>query len=328
MGDQVRPGREVISWQVAYEAAERLWRRWPVLHKEGATIYGVPTGGCVVAMLIGQFCRVEGVPAPGILENGWEKDDDRPFPDLVVDDIVDSGRTLRRYDELGVYVDALFRKDTLAGAKLAPDADFCSFEWVVLPWDHTTDEGPETNIVRVLEWLGEDPSREGLVETPGRVCRSLDELTAGRKEDPAAILSKRFHEANDQMVVLRDIRFTSVCEHHLLPFTGTAAVGYIPAKRKNTLYEVVGVSKLARLVACFARRLQNQERLANQIVQTLMTELNPIGAGVILKASHGCMACRGANQPSAQMITSALRGAMLEDPRARSEFLSLATERM
>lgn len=176
----------------------------------------------------------------------------------------------------------------------------------------------ECAIRDLLVGLGEDPDREGLTETPSRVVRAFREMTSGYSQDPAEILSTVFEVPHDEMVILRGIRFVSLCEHHLLPFIGTASVGYIPRGR------VVGLSKLARLVECFARRLQVQERMTDQIAQALMTHLNPLGVGVIVQAQHSCMGCRGVKQPDAEMVTSSMVGAMRGEGGARGEFLRLA----
>src|SRR5207244_2895666 len=142
------------------------------------------------------------------------------------------------------------------------------------------------------------------------------EMTAEYQQDPAQILSRTFEESHDEMIVLRGVSFHSLCEHHLLPFSGSAAIAYIPGK-------VVGVSKLARLVECYARRLQIQERMTQQIAQAVQEHLNPVGVGVVIKAKHLCMGCRGVYQPGAEMITSCMLGALREQPETRAELLSL-----
>jgi GTP cyclohydrolase I len=174
----------------------------------------------------------------------------------------------------------------------------------------------EGAVVALLRLIGEDPSRDGLVETPGRVVRALREMTAGYEDDPAEILAKTFEEASDEMIVLREIEFHSMCEHHLLPFYGTAAVGYLPGA-------VVGISKLARLVGCFARRLQIQERMTRQIAEAVVEHLGARGAGVIVRAQHLCMGCRGVRLPASEMVTTSMLGAMREDAATRAEFLRL-----
>lgn len=172
--------------------------------------------------------------------------------------------------------------------------------------------------VRVLlQWMGDDVHREGLLDTPKRVAKALKEMTDGLRMDPAAALGTVFNETSDQMVIVRGIRFTSLCEHHLLPFVGTAAVGYIPSG------QVVGLSKIPRLVDIYARRPQVQERLTNQIAQMIQKELRPLGVGVVLKAHHSCMGCRGVRQPDAEMITSCLIGCIKDDASARAELMRL-----
>lgn len=178
----------------------------------------------------------------------------------------------------------------------------------------------EDAVRTILDSVGEDPDRDGLRATPGRVARAFAELTQGYAMDPAAILATTFDEKFDEMVVLRGVRFTSLCEHHLLPFTGTATVGYIPSPGGG----VVGLSKLARLVECYARRLQVQERMTEQIGDALAEHLSPQGAGVVLRAHHSCMGIRGVRQTEAEMVTSALAGVLRDDPAARAEFLALA----
>lgn len=178
----------------------------------------------------------------------------------------------------------------------------------------------ELAVVQLLQAIGEDPQRPGLVDTPGRVVRALLELTSGYADNPAAILARVFPDEYDEMVVVRGVAFTSLCEHHLLTFTGTAVVGYLPAPGRG----VVGLSKLARLVDAYARRLQVQERMTMQIADAMVEHLQPLGVGVVLRARHSCMGCRGVRKPAAEMVTSALRGAMRDQADTRAEFLALA----
>lgn len=186
--------------------------------------------------------------------------------------------------------------------------------------DHPPPAGPAEAVVWLLKHMGEDPTRPGLVDTPGRVLRALSEMTAGYRDDPSAILARVFPDTYDEMVLVRGVTFTSLCEHHLLAFTGTATVGYIPTPGNG----VVGLSKLARLVECYARRLQVQERLTMEIADAIDLHLQPQGVGVVVAARHLCMGCRGVKQPEAVMVTSALRGALRDEPAARGEFLALA----
>jgi GTP cyclohydrolase I len=175
----------------------------------------------------------------------------------------------------------------------------------------------ERAVREILLAIGEDPDREGLLKTPNRVARAYGELMAGLQDDPRRHLKTVFNERYDEVVLLRDIEFHSICEHHLLPFTGRAHLAYLPGGK------VVGLSKLARLVEGYARRPQVQERLTTQIADALMEELNPLGAAVVLEASHTCMTIRGAAKPGSVMVTSALRGIFKENPSSRAEVLSL-----
>lgn len=168
----------------------------------------------------------------------------------------------------------------------------------------------------LLLFVGEDPDRDGLVNTPARVVRAWAELTAGYKEDAAEILSTTFAERYDEMVVMRGISFHSLCEHHILNFSGTVSLGYIPGK-------VVGISKLARLVQCFAKRLQIQERMTQQIAQAIEAHLEAKGVGVVIRAHHLCMGCRGVRQPETELVTSSMLGDLRKQGSARAEFLRL-----
>lgn len=175
--------------------------------------------------------------------------------------------------------------------------------------------------VRVLlEWAGDDPDREGLLDTPARVARSYRELFSGYEADPRDYLSRTFEEVGgyDELVVLRDIPVISFCEHHMLPFVGKAHVGYLPTNK------VVGISKLARVVNGFARRLQIQEKLTAEIATAIQDILEPAGVGVLIEAAHSCMSLRGVNTPSSNLVTSRLLGVVRDDPRTREEFLRLA----
>jgi GTP cyclohydrolase IA len=168
----------------------------------------------------------------------------------------------------------------------------------------------------VLQHVGEDPDRDGLTDTPERVVKALAELTSGYTLDPAVVLATTFDVEYDQMVMSRAIPFVSLCEHHMLPFVGTATIGYLPGKR------VVGLSKLARLVDLYARRLQIQERLTQQIACAIDTHLTPQGVGVVIRARHSCQAARGIRKDG-EMITSAMLGEFREGT-LRAEFLALA----
>ena len=172
-------------------------------------------------------------------------------------------------------------------------------------------------VEEILLAVGEDIDREGLKKTPERVARMYAELLGGTFDDPHVHLQSVFTEKYDEIVLLRDIPFYSVCEHHLLPFIGKAHVAYLPTG------QVLGVSKLARIVDNFAHRLQTQERLTGQIAAFLMQNLKPMGVAVVLQASHSCMTIRGIRKPGSMMVTSALRGLFKKDARSRNEVLSL-----
>jgi GTP cyclohydrolase I len=179
----------------------------------------------------------------------------------------------------------------------------------------------EKAVREILSAVGENLDRDGLKETPARVARMYGELLAGMHDNPNTHLRSVFNENYDEIVLLRDIPFYSICEHHLMPFIGSAHVAYLPAGR------VLGVSKLARIVDCFARRLQTQERLTYQIADFLMSNLKPLGVAVVLEAAHSCMTIRGIKKPGSVMVTSAVRGLFRKDPRSRNEIMSLIHNR-
>lgn len=175
----------------------------------------------------------------------------------------------------------------------------------------------ENAVKEILIAIGEDIDREGLKDTPKRVANMYEETLAGHFESPDKHLKSIFNENYDEIVLLRDIPFFSICEHHMMPFIGKAHVAYLPTGK------VLGVSKLARTVDSFAHQLQVQERLTNQIADFLMDNLQPRGVSVVLEASHSCMTIRGIRKPGSSMVTSALRGIFRSDPKSRSEVLSL-----
>ncbi len=170
----------------------------------------------------------------------------------------------------------------------------------------------------ILEGVGEDPERPGLQRTPQRVAEMYAELTAGMREDPHQHVVALPGDKHDEMVIVKDIHFASLCEHHLAPFVGVCHIAYIPKGGR-----IVGLSKLARLVENFARRLQLQERLTSEIADTLQDGLRPVGVMVVMEAEHTCMTIRGVKKPGAHTITSAIRGGFRKDPRTRSEAMAL-----
>lgn len=265
----------------------------------GIAIYGVPRGGIPVALALagtGPFVLV----------------DDPDAADVIVDDLVDSGATRERY--LGKPFFALLDK------RLEPEY---TGKWIVFPWEAGSDGGIEDNVVRLLQYVGEDPTREGLLETPGRVAKAWLSWCSGYGQNPADVL-KVFEDGADnydEMVIVKDLPFYSKCEHHLADIFGTATIAYIPNEENP---RIVGLSKLDRLLEMFARRLQVQERLTGQIADALIEHLQPKGAGVVIKARHMCMESRGVCKQGHHTITSALRGVFKEQPDTRREFLALA----
>ena len=180
-------------------------------------------------------------------------------------------------------------------------------------------EEAEAAVRTLIKYTGDDPDREGLLGTPDRVVRSYDEFFAGYYEDPVSVLERTFEETDgyDEMVLLRDIEFNSHCEHHMVPIVGRAHVAYLPRNR------VVGISKLARVVEIYAKRLQIQEKMTAQIANVIDQVLEPHGVGVVIEAQHQCMTTRGVNKTGVTMVTSRLTGSFKEDERTRREFLSM-----
>lgn len=184
---------------------------------------------------------------------------------------------------------------------------------------HPTRSEAEEAVRTLIKWMGDDPSREGLIDTPKRVINSYGELFSGYTQDPSEILERTFEETDGygDIVLLKDIRVESYCEHHLIPITGVAHVAYIPENR------VVGISKLARTVELFSKRLQIQEKLTSQVANAINDTLKPKGVAVLIEAEHGCMTTRGVHKPGVNMVTKTLIGCFKENPDLRTEFLSL-----
>jgi GTP cyclohydrolase I len=235
---------------------------------------------------------------------------------VVVDDIYDSGATRRRYPDH--HFVALVTKDRADESHLWGMA-VERHSWVQFPWEHDDPlKDNEDTVRRQLELIGQDPNREGLIDTPKRYLKAMREMTRGYLLKAEDVLGTTFaNDGYDEIVVLRDIEFTSLCEHHLLPFSGTAAVAYLPSER------VVGLSKLARLVDMHANRLQIQEQMTIDIQRDIDRVLGSRGTAVVVRAHHSCMGCRGVRKPSASMVTSAMTGMFKDDHRARAEVLTL-----
>jgi GTP cyclohydrolase IA len=185
--------------------------------------------------------------------------------------------------------------------------------------DRPTRQEAEQAIRTLLRWAGDDPAREGLIDTPARVARAYEEFFAGYAVDPVALLERTFEETDgyDEIVLLRDIRLESHCEHHMVPIIGRAHVAYLPHRR------VVGISKLARVVDAYASRLQIQEKLTAQIANTIQQVLEPRGVAVVIEAAHQCMTTRGVHKPGVTMVTSRMLGAFRDDPTTRREVLAM-----
>lgn len=259
-------------------------------------MYPVPRGGVFAAMALRKIADV------WIVEKPEEAD-------VIVDDIVDTGATRHRYG---------YSNPGIPFVALVDKSKEGISSWVVFPWEMSLEEeGPQENIRRILQYIGEDPKREGLLETPDRVVRSYAELFAGYKQDPADVFKTFDGDGYDEIVLLKDIEIHSMCEHHMLPFLGRAHVAYIPNGK------VIGLSKLARLVDIFARRLQIQEKLTTQVTEALNQYLQPQGSACIIEAKHLCVSCRGVQKQHSSMVTSSMTGVFREGAAARQELLSL-----
>lgn len=270
-------------------------------HTKPIKVYGIPRGGvCASYLLSSIYSQLLIVDEP-------EK------ADLLIDDIIDSGKTL------WTWVNNFPRKPFYCLIDKTNPKDSYYNRWVVFPWEGDVESSIEDNIIRLLQFIGEDPSRQGLQETPKRVAKAWQHWSSGYSKNPEDIL-KSFEDGADgcdEMVIVKDIPFYSKCEHHLASFFGTASVTYIPDGK------IVGLSKISRIVDMYACRLQVQERLTNQIADALNNNLQPKGVGVVVKARHLCMESRGICQQGHSTITSALRGVLKENASARAEFLEL-----
>ncbi len=265
-------------------------------------LYGIPRGGIPAALAVQSY-----------LSNARLVDDPREA-DIFIDDIYDSGKTCQAYAvrRPGIPFEVLFDKR---------DPQWWD-QWLVMPWERTEerDDSGTDIVTRLLEYIGEDPNRGGLRETPARVLNAWREDWAwGYSQDPAAVLKTFTDGAHgfDEFVIVHNIPVVSKCEHHLADITGHAHVGYIPNGK------IVGLSKLARLVEIYSRRLQVQERLTVQIADCLVENLQPIGVGVLIRAAHACMSTRGVRISGSTTTTSAMRGALMTKPEARKEFMDL-----
>jgi GTP cyclohydrolase I len=287
--------------QLAYALHQQIRKNYSYLNG-GINIWPIPRGGVPAAYAL-QACDPEFYT---IVDSALDAT-------IAIDDIIDSGATSKRiYDECRLHTYALIDKQA------KPDEN-----WYVFPWENSNEGGDESftdNIVRLLQYVGEDPNRGGLLETPARVAKAWKEWTSGYGIDPKDVL-KVFEDGGekyDQMVIVKDIPIYSKCEHHLADIFGTVTIAYIPNGK------IVGLSKLSRLADIFARRLQVQERLTQQIADALEANLSPLGVGVLVRARHMCMESRGLCQQGHHTITTAFHGALKNDQAARQEFMSLA----
>jgi len=291
--------------------------------KEDLVIYGLLRGGAVPASVLGYElkklnveCRLQYLDLAE--KEAWKIEKNS----VVVDDLIDTGATLEP-------IQGLFSAVVVSSTKLRPSEyaqkfsipsyaymEYGKDEWLVFPWETQEDTpgGMEQAVTALIRGMGEDPLREGLKKTPKRVTKAWKELTEGYRTDGDAFMTVFDSEGYDQMVLLKDIEFHSTCEHHLLPFFGRAHVAYIPNGK------IVGISKLARVVDLFARRLQNQERITEQVAAFLNDKLCPKGVAVMIEAQHLCMKSRGVNKQNSVMTTNKMTGVFLENPAARSEF--------
>lgn len=286
--------------ELASRAAERLLHIAQQSGKPYLRVYPIPRGG-VPAFYMTMTCEA----CPGVVPV-----DNPKHADVFFDDIQDSGETRKRYAELypGIPFIVLFSKVS-------------TNDWIVFPWETGDTEGTgiEDNIRRILQFIGEDPTRQGLLETPARVAKAYAEWFDGYQADIPALFKTFTDGAEDcdEMVIIENIPVESFCEHHMARFHGVAHVGYVPDGK------IIGLSKIPKLVRAFSHRLQVQERLTNQVADSLQENLTPRGVAVVLRCEHTCMSSRGARVHGTVTTTSAMRGVFRDDLAARSEFLNL-----
>lgn len=297
--------KRLLSHAEVFEAASVIARSLA----RTDVLFGVPRGGIPAAYAV--------AAAAGDLGYTLLVTDDVDRATVIIDDIYDSGKTAARYADRrpNCRFLALFDKRV---------AEYRG-QWLVMPWELTDsgiDESGTDIIVRLLQHIGEDPTREGLQKTPERVLKAWTEWAQGYKMDAASLLTtfEDGAEGCNELVIVNNIPVVSKCEHHLADILGIAHVGYIPNGR------IVGLSKINRLVDMYGRRLQVQERLTVQIADALMVNLQPIGVGVVIRASHACMSTRGVKVHGSVTTTSAMRGVLFDKPEARSEFLALCRD--
>ena len=285
-----------------YNMAEKLAEKIKKSKKKYYEIYPVPRGGHILGCML---ARILNLPLQ------FEKRVITPSKTLVVDDLVDSGKTLSNFKDFDTAVLYVKHGKTKIPTYYLQETN----DWIKFP-DEKDDE-VQTHIERVMQYIGEDTQREGLLETPKRVQRAIDEIFAGYKQNPKDLMKTFTQGTCKEMVILKNCEFYSTCEHHMFPFFGHISIGYLPNKK------VIGISKLARLVDLYSKRMQIQERMTSQIADTIMKELDAKGVYVVCEGVHFCMRSRGVKKQDASMITSAVRGTFLKDAKARQEFLTL-----
>lgn len=278
------------------------------------SVFGVPRGGIHVAQEIARRFRLPLVTEPELTS-------------LVVDDIFETGNTLNKYSAFDTATLFLKKGKRAEGLPIPLYVGQETDQWIVFPWEvkEGEDEGIQENVRRLIEYAGEDPNREGLLETPKRFEKAWKFWTSGYGKDPKDI-AKAFENPNsgedgtpeiDQLIVVPKIDYYSMCEHHLAPFYGQVHIGYLPNKK------VLGLSKFARITDIFARRLQIQERLTQEIANAIMEIVDPLGVAVVVKGIHLCMRSRGVEKQNSEMVTSVMLGKFRQEADLRSEFLSL-----
>lgn len=308
--------KHYLTQEAAENLAHSVWQtigsNWGKRSKDylyqQPKIYGVPRGGVSAAYLVKNASLL-----------GCSVTLDVDEADYIIDDIIDSGATKKRYEESHPAI--------LFLALIDKTDESCEYlgEWVVFPWERSENDEPdetiEENVTRILQYIGEDVKRGGLLDTPKRVAKAWAEWCSGYKEDVKQHF-KTFEDGSegcDEMVIIKNIPFYSHCEHHMAPFFGTVTIGYIPNGR------VLGLSKFSRIVGVFAKRLQVQERLTTQIAECLMEGLNARGVGVVINARHMCMESRGICQQGSETQTQKLLGIFKEKADTKAEFLRVAS---
>lgn len=268
-----------IKWLDIYKRLKKITDK----NHQSTLYYGIPRGGQVVAGLTGRAV------------------DDVEKCDIIIDDIYDSGDTAKKYEKYNKPMEFLYDK------RIEPN-----LPWIVFPWENEFDRGFESDIIRILEKIGEDPKREGLIDTPKRVAKAWLELTTPPEFSPTTFDANGY----DQMIIEKGIQYYTFCEHHMLPFFGQVSIGYIPDTK------IIGVSKLSRCVEHYSKSLNTQEYFTDNIANFLWDKLKPLGVGVLITGRHLCQEMRGVKKKG-KMVTSCLKGKMLEDATVRKEFLDL-----